>query len=65
MGLLERPEKSVRGRWEDLGSTDMSTVGELSGSVKPAHVPRSAALEARAADIQCAALLAALSSVCC
>jgi hypothetical protein len=58
-GLSERPEKSVLCGRQDLGSTKMPCVGELSGSATlpsepaPAHVPRSAALEASAsADIR-------------
>jgi hypothetical protein len=70
----ERAESWIAGEgrvdalWqENLGSTKISCVGELSRSATwpseptPAHVPSSAMLEARAANIQCAALLAALS----
>ena len=67
-GLPERAEKSgLRGQ-DDLVSTDMSSVGELSRSatwpreLTSAHVPRSPPLEARAgADMRWAALLAALN----
>ena len=68
-GLPERAEKSVLCGREDLVSTVISNVGELSRSatwpseLTPVHVPRSPApLEARAgADMRSVALLDALS----
>ena len=66
-GLPERPEKSVTGGREDLGSTENPEWGSYRAAawpsdLTPAHEPRSPAFEARAgADMRWAASLEALS----
>lgn len=61
-----RPEKSVLYGRDDLGSTDISWVGELSRSATwprtPAPVPRSPLEASAGTEIRCAAMLVALSS---